>query len=148
MSALLSMETSSSSKLFEISRILEHLEPNNLETMKQLLITELNCKNENEFLCVAVRSLFKSIKPETMTLLKNKALELAEEHAMNDSKSKSLFAWLQQQCNDNLSQLPSDIIDQLGSYLTKKESIKFGFLNKHLYIYGITKTKLFIKTME
>ena len=41
---------------------------------------------------------------------------------------------IEQQYNDPLSQLNSDIIDYFGTFLTKQESIEFGYLNKQLYI--------------
>ena len=56
------------------------------------------------------------------------ALSIAEE---NDA---SIYKNIRSNYKDDFSNLHSDIIDHFGTFLTKKESIQFGYLNRQLYI--------------
>ena len=49
-------------------------------------------------------------------------------------EAKSIYKYVEEKYNDLLSNLNGNVIDHLGSFLTKKESISLGYLNKQLYI--------------
>ena len=42
--------------------------------------------------------------------------------------------------NDCLSQMPSNVVEHFGQYLTQKESIEFGYINKQLCFETHTKS--------
>ena len=46
----------------------------------------------------------------------------------------SVYKYVKDKYNDSLSNSTSDVIDHIGTFLTKQESILFGYLNKQLYI--------------
>ena len=79
---------------------------------------------------------------EAITIIKNIPIEIAESQSMTnktnqdttDTPTITAYKYIQQQYNDELSKLHSDIIDYLGTFFTKQESIQFGYLNKQLYI--------------
>ena len=52
-----------------------------------------------------------------------------------NKNSITMYKYMQQQYNDPLSQLHSDIIDYFGTFLSKQESIELGYLNRQLYIH-------------
>ena len=66
--------------------------------------------------------------------LKQEAIKLAEQHPSNINDNISVYKKMQQQYTDILSNLHSDIVDYLGTFLDKQQSIELGYLNKQLYI--------------
>ena len=142
------MDRSSFSNVVATIRLLEHFPDEELNALKQILIQQLGCADERQFLCKVLSLIYKSLSEESITILKNKAMKIAENTLICDSftsncnnnnnnredKRLSIYTLMQKQSKDNLSQLPSDTIDHLGSYLSKKQSIEFGYLNRQLYI--------------
>ena len=139
--------TSSSANVLTINRYLQHFNAQNTKKFRNLLINALDCGNECEFLSKALKALHESITHESMTSLKNSVLELAEKQQISvartvqrrktkakKSKKLTIYQYVQKQNTDRLSQLNSDLVDHLGSFLNKKESIQLGYLNKQLYI--------------
>ena len=53
---------------------------------------------------------------------------------MNQQSDMTAYKFIQKQYDNGLCQLPSDIIDYFGTFLTKTQSIEVGYLNKHLFI--------------
>ena len=51
----------------------------------------------------------------------------------NTKNTCSVLKCIEDGYNDSVSNLNGYIIDLIGSFLTKKESILFGYLNKQLY---------------
>ena len=149
------MDRSPRANIFEITRLLEHFNDRNANLFKKCLFKQLHCTKESQWLCKAIihsaPSLFNN---KSLTTLRDKAISIAELQAHSKSIKKhkhkqkrkekeketekgkhySLYKWLQEKYGDCFCQLPSDIIDHLGTFLNKNESIQFGWLNKQLYI--------------
>ena len=73
------------------------------------------------------------LSDESSTIIKNKAIQLADSQLMitNESNpsniSLSVGKYIEQQYTDRLSRLHSNIIDYFAAFLTKQESIEWGF---------------------
>ena len=145
------MDRSKLSNVLASTRLLLLFSPRKIETMRLCIYQELGCETEAQFLCKVLQSTYKSLSNKSLTNIKNKAVEIAnaeliypnvdnnENHTNVDNcktKNNHITAhkYIQQQYHDPLSQLQSDIIDYLGTFLSKKQSIEFGYLNKQLYI--------------
>ena len=125
-----------SSCILSITRLLQHFDDANVKTFKKLLLNEFGCTNESQFLCKVVRLAVhdRSLTHESLIILKQEAIKLSEKQKCKSDQSISLYKQIQRQYNDLLSNLNSDIIDYLGTFLNKQESYQFGYLNKHLYM--------------
>ena len=145
------MDRSQLSNIIATTRLVHHFSQPNLDVLKSCIFKQLGCHNEANFLCKSLLSLSKTMTLEATATIKNKAMELADLQSIqqsldhdnkitnnNASNHKSnhitLHKHIQQQHNDPLSQLDSDTIDHLGTFLLKKESVEFGYLNKQLFI--------------
>ena len=154
------MDRSRLSNIVSATRLLPHFTPHNIDTIKYCIFEQLNCKNESDFLCKALILLYKTLSIESTSIIKNTALKIADSQqitsdqnkntcnlntnailtttkATNNSKNHdrvTVYKYIQQQYNDSLSRLHSDIIDYLATFLSKQESIEFGYLNKQLFI--------------
>ena len=129
------MEWSPRANIFEIQRLVEQFHDANICIFKKYLLTELKCDNEKEWLICAIKLLASSMSPESIARLRNKTIQLAAIQSNQDEKEAQVVLHVDDpQNSDNLSCLPSDIIDHIGMYLKKEESISIGYLNKQLYI--------------
>ena len=148
------MDRSKLSQVISITRLLPHFSQTSIDAIKHCIFDQLEIQTESQFLCMVLSSLYKSLSPQSLSTIRTKAFEIAENQLMNQqtqttnttSHSNATGASQQQQSNmtvcqhirkqyDNgLCQLHSDIIDYFGTFLTKKESIELGYLNKHLFI--------------
>ena len=141
------MDRSRLSNIISVARVLPHFSTENLAVMKSCIFEQLECENEGEFLCKALQSLYKTLSIESLLIIKNKAIEIADSQGFqqsqqqktsakrgNDNNHITVYKHIQQQYSDPLSKLHSDIIDYLATFLNKKQSIEFGYLNKQLYI--------------
>ena len=129
--------------IIAIGRVVHHLSPQNLNMLKLCILEQLRCRNESDFICKSLNSLYNNMTVESTTIIKKKAIELADSQAMKQSIGSdahnfdcnvSVCKYIQQRYTDPLSRLHGDIIDYLGAFLNKKESIEFGYLNKQLFI--------------
>ena len=128
---------STQAALINIAQVLEQLETNSKEfiSLKQLILTEFDCKNEQTFLCRVIRLLHKNLalSNNSLTKINDKCYEIYEQLQLetklvgNDSNNN---------CNDSsyISLLDSNTIDEIGSYLEKTDSVNFGLTNRLLYV--------------
>ena len=155
------MDSSKFCNIIATTRLLPHFSPQNITSIKSCVFSQLGCQNEAQFLCKALQSLCKTMSVESTAIIRNKAIEIADLQPMTQKPSintnnintsdtsdnppnindhtdnmsdMTVYKFIQQQYNDPLSQLHSDIIDYFGTFLSKKQSIEFGYLNKQLYI--------------
>ena len=133
------MDLSPHANILDIRRLIQKFDDININLFKQCLLDQTGCENENEWLCYVIRFLPQALTPQSIATLRNRTIEIAETQTdnpetTNKKKHYSLYKSIQQQYKDKLSHLPSDIIDHIGTYLNKIESIEFGYLNKQLYI--------------
>ena len=126
--------TSTAASVFSIIRLLKHFNQTNAQKFKQLLMKELECINEAQLMCQILPTLSNSMTNESLNTLKNETIKLAEQQPSPINQEISVYKQIQQQYNDGFSNLSSDIIDYLGTFLDKKQSIELGYLNKQLYI--------------
>ena len=120
-----------------ITRLVREFSQDSLQAFKKDVLEQLDCSNESQFICKALIALSSKLTPETSGILKQSATNIAEKQHSSKYPSLSLHKVIQKRLyknNDRLSQLPSDIIDNIGSYLPKRESVEFGYLNQQLYI--------------
>ena len=146
------MKRSKRSNIIATTRLLPHFSQDNLNVMQLCIFNQVGCSCESQYICEALHSLHNIMSVESSAIIRNKAIEIADSQSMAQSpiqqqtKNSStnpngsndnhitVYKYIEQQYNDRLSKLPSDIIDYLGSFLTKKESIEFGYLNSQLFI--------------
>ena len=108
--------------------------------LKVCIFEQLGCENEVDFICKSLNALYPSLSVESTSIIKNTAIEIGDSQIISNVNNNgntnriTLCNYIQQQYNDRLSKLHSDIIDYFGAFLSKKESIEFGYLNKQLYI--------------
>ena len=158
------MDRSKFANILITTRLLPHFTSENIEMMKSCIFEQFRCANESQFLCKILENMHKSLSNESTKIIKNKAIEIADQQEMiinsqntnnyhnhvtaqpvkiskdtnttsiPNTKAVTVYNYIQDKYNDQLSILNSDTIDQIGSFLTKRESIEFGYLNKQLYI--------------
>ena len=131
------MDRSRLSNIISVTRLLPHFSPENVDVMKSCIFEQLECENESQFLCKALQSLCKTLSIESLSTIKNKAIQIADSQHITRFKDDNLvtvYKYVQQRYNDPFSRLHSDIIDYFGTFLSKRQSIEFGYLNKQLYI--------------
>ena len=134
--------------IVQITRLLEQFNDENVCHFKSKLLDELGIDDENErnFLCKILPILGNSslLQDESIESLKQEAIKLGETQKMSVSNNHvTLHKFIEQQYNDKISQLPNSLIDHIGSYLNKKESIIFGMVNRQLYIESQSESYLF-----
>ena len=127
--------------VISVTRLIPRLNDANLETFKQLLCHEFGCINEREFISKAFMMMHTLLDDQSTASIKNKIIEMADKQydntGTNDSDNKHVNAYKQMQMEcltDRLSRLPSSVIDNIGSYVNKTDSITIGCLNRQLYI--------------
>ena len=141
------MDRSKLSNLVATTRLLQHFSSITLNAVKSIIYAELGCQNESQFLCKVLPLVYKTLSNESMITIKNKVIEMADSQQKynNETMTRSIgtaanncnvtiYNYIQQQYTDPLSKLHGDIIDYLGAFLNKKQSIEFGYLNRQLYI--------------
>ena len=151
------MDRSKLSHIISTTRLLPHFSAANINTIKLCLFDQLGIETESQFLCIALNSLYKSLSQESVAIIRTKAIEIAENQSIGHQNQNrtlvsnttdvsnaratqqqpgdmTVYKYIQQQYNDRLSKLHSDIIDYFGTFLNKQQSIEFGYLNKQLYI--------------
>ena len=139
------MERSKLSNIISTTRLLPHFSDVNINAIKSCIFEQLDITTESQFVAIALTSIYKTLPPESVAIIKNKAIEIADVQQIKSVTCRTLsFAkqnsnvtvckYVEKQYDDRLSRLNSDIIDYFGTFLTKQESIEFGYLNKQLFI--------------
>ena len=125
------MERSPLSNILNTTRLLTHFNSENVGKFKRFLFDQLDCENEALFLCKLLPLIYKTLSHETICIIKNFTIGIAEKQQI---ENKSVYKYVQLKYKDNFSRMNSDLIDYFGTFLSKKQSIEFGYLNKQLYI--------------
>ena len=128
------LSRSSAGCIISITRLLEHFNDENTKKFKQLLMNELGCTNETQLWHRILPSLSHLMTNESLMTLKEETIKIAEQQQSNNCTTISVYKQVQKKYKDKLSNLHSDIIDYLATFLEKQESIELGYLNKQLYI--------------
>ena len=157
------MERSSLSNIISATRLLPHFSSQNINLMKSCIFEQLGCENESQFICKSLQSLYKQMSHESTSIIKNKAMEISDSQLIVDHDDMynkknncnsnnvpgtiasnhriTVHKYVQQQYSDRLSKLNSDLINNLGSFLSKQKSIEFGYLNKQKQSYLLKRCK-------
>ena len=127
------------SNLMVTTRYLQHLNQDSLNKLKQCIYEQLECKNEGQFLVKALNCMCHLFTSQSSTTVKNKSIEISESQMIADNDKShqnkiSVYKYVQEKNRDILSRLHSDTIDYFSTFLTKKQSVELGYLNKQLYI--------------
>ena len=150
------MDQSRLSNIVAAARVVEHFTPEHTEMIKSCIFKELKCQNESDFICKALYAMYKSLSFESTVTIKNTAIQLAEAHVQvikhntdihidgdikqTDTEHRlqdtllTINKYIEEKYTDPFSKLGSDIIDYIGAFLTRKESIVLGHSNKQLFI--------------
>ena len=147
------MDRSKLSNVLSTTRLLPYFSNDNVDKVRSCLYHELGCENESQFVCKILKSVYKTMTNQSLANIKNKVMEIADQQQIQlkykstgnvttntntvnreSKRNMTVYKYIQQQYNDPLSRLHSDIIDYFGTFLNKKQSIEFGYLNKQLYI--------------
>ena len=143
------MDRSRLSNIIATTRLLAHFLQQNVDSMKSCIFEQMECENECEFICKALNSLWKTMSVQETAIIKRRAIEISDEQPLtlaqsietakatikrncNHNNVITVYKHVHNQQNDALSRLHSNIIDYLGTFLTKQESIEFGYLSKQL----------------
>ena len=124
---------SSAGCIISITRLLEHFNDENTQKFKQLLMKELGCTNETQLWHRILPLLSHLMTNESHMTLKKETIVIAEQQTSNNNNI-SVYKQMHKRYKDKLSNLHSDIIDYLATFLKKRQSIELGYLNKQLYI--------------
>ena len=118
------MERSTFANVLIATRLLPHFNADSIAAIKSCIFKQFNCSNEAEFLCKVLKCMHKSLSNESSTIIKNKSIEIADSQEIENINEKSsnltVYKYISHEYNDDLSQLNSDIIDYIGSFLSKK----------------------------
>lgn len=111
--------------LMSITRLLEQFTDQHVIQFKHFLWDQMGVETECQFIKAFLHCMHSAsqLHNKTIEKLHNKANEIAY-----TSKYKIL------KYNDNLSKLPSSLIQKIGTFLTKKDSIHLSYINRQLYI--------------
>ena len=158
------MNRSLNANVFEMTRLVKHFNDDNADSFTRCLMEQLHCENKGEYVCQVIKCISCLLSDESVDILRNKAILIAQEQifeinsqtkdkkgdiSITESKQKqSVFKWVQSHYRDRLSKLPSSIIDHMASYLDKKQSTEFGYLNKQLYIESQKQSYLIKRSRE
>ena len=125
------------SNVIATTRLIKQFDDESILKFKKCLLNRLNCANEQDFLCTVLNKLYTSLPNDVLSTIKSDAIRIAQSQlpaaAISTTKSMSLYDSIMNKYDDNICSLSSNTIDAVGSFLTKTESIAFGFLNKQLY---------------
>ena len=144
------MDRSKLSHMISTTRLLPHLSSTNIDIIKLCMFDQLGIKTESQFLCMVLNSLYKTLSAKSLSIIRTKAIEVAENQLMpygtpkinthtmpqqqHSQSNMTVYKYIEKQNDSGLCQLHSDIVDYFGTFLTKQESIELGYLNKHLFI--------------
>ena len=109
------------SNVIQTTKILQSFNKDDVESFKQVLFSHLGVVDEVSFLRRVLLSLEPKLSNESIDTLNSKAQELSSHHPIVKE-------------NDCMSKLNSDVIEHLGKFLTKQESLSFGRINRCLYV--------------
>ena len=132
------MDHSIRANILTTTRYLPFFTTDSLNKFKSCLLEQFGCKNEADFLQKALNCMHSLLTHESSETIKNTSIEIAESQCINTNNNNvTVYKYVQQQqlqSTDIFSRLHSNIIDHFGSFLTKQESIIFGYLNRHTFI--------------
>ena len=141
------MDSSLWGNIIEIRRLIEKFDDKGVDLFKKCVFNEVRCNNEKDWWIFIIKFFPQIVTHNSIAILRNTAIQIAESQtvSVNDDATntpvtksrkqhRNLNKWIREKYKDKLSHLPSDIINDIGSYLNKKESMTLGFLNRQLYI--------------
>ena len=126
------MTSSVLSKVIHTKKLLDDLGDDDVKKVQQKFKCLLNCQTDGEFLGTILVLIFRHVNQDTIVALKDLAIQLSE-----NSKKKKRHKKSSSQTHVpsmSLSDLSSNTIDYLGSFLTMKERNYLGLLNRQLFI--------------
>ena len=131
------------SDVLTTTKLLQDFNSDTTQIFQQFLLDVLDISSNSKFLIFVLNKVYKSLSHDLILKLKNKAIELSQNQPttqkldiITNSINKTpltVYQAAKLSYIDNISSLPGDVIDIIGSCLNKSESIHFGHLNKQLY---------------
>ena len=100
------MDCSIRANVLATAKYLEHFSGDSVEQFKSCIFEQLGCNNEVEFLHKILTNIQHILTPESSTIIKNKALEIAETQTVTefeDISKLSIYKYVQQQQKDIFS---------------------------------------------
>lgn len=131
----------------EITRLVQQLQPALAHKFRDVLMTELGCNSEGQFLAKVVNLMYQSnqLTQQSYDNLRDKALLCAEQQRVPDTDGTLLKYVTNKHVKysaDCLSIANQDVINHIGSYLDADTCHKLGYINMQLYIHTHTSSFL------
>lgn len=138
----------------EIAQLLTMMNEHDIVKFKSILFKELGYKNEMDFIARMIFNLHLQQKLSSNTMVT--LLDGASSIITRRDTSKNMIKVNQVNLIKNnhfisinfLSKLPSNTFAQIGSFLTKSDSLKFGLVNRQFYIETQKKSFLLLHSKE
>ena len=114
----------------QTSQLVQQFNDDDFLTFRKSVLAELNCNNEKEFFQKVLVFSQSHLPIQTTTNIYNSACNISmKSNYPSPIIPKNVF-----------SSLSSNIIQSIGSYVTKNDCINLGYSNRHLYIETQNKT--------
>ena len=114
-------------KVITINKHVQHFKPTDMDTIKLLLPN--GARNTQSVRKIMILSRAKLDLDGSLTTIYDKTMQLSQQYPAITE-------------DNDLSRMPSNVIEYLGRFLSRQESIAFGYVNQQLFIE--TNTKSFI----
>ena len=105
------------SDVIATTRLIKELNETNVKVLKSCLFSELECKNDKQFLCKILPLIYKSISPQSIINLKNKSISLAENQSSYQYTNSN-------QTNSSNPQIQQQIINKNSGAITNKQQAR------------------------
>ena len=107
----------------DTTRLVEQMDEEQTESLKNVLFDEVGVNNQQEFICWVLRNTKHVLTESQAQKIHTKANSIPLQHPHNNIHA-----------DDKLSTTPDNVVEIIGSFLTPKESIMFGRSNKYVYL--------------
>ena len=122
--------------LYMTDRI-KHFDDTNFAVFKRSLLEELGCRDDRTFVCKIMGLFCKILSNGQIQKLSKLARAISNQQLVTakhpNPKTKSINDAINNKYQDNLSNLPNEVFVHMSSYLSKRESVEIGVLNKYVY---------------
>ena len=109
--------------IVDTTRLVEQMNDQETESLKKILFEEVGVNNNQEFICWVLRNTKHVLTESQAHKIHTKANSISSQTCHNNIHQ-----------SDKLSRTPDNIVELIGSFLTRKDSKMFGRSNKYAYL--------------
>ena len=113
---------SSHATIISLTSVLHEFNDNDIAVFKNFLFQQLNIENDVQFICAFLQTVFKPLNSSILDVLHQKANQMFTESQYQPFQPKNHF-----------ESIPSGVIQNIATYLSKKQSVELGYINRYLY---------------